>query len=355
MKISIVRGAFLNPFELQNYIPLRKTHDPTAFGSIHPLSEDIGMKFVKLWSPTDLSFPYKYQVLNRVLTDAHYLLGLGKAIEGSDIAHVAETYFHYTHQAIREKLAGRVKKVVSTCWEIIPHNNEGIPGRKEFKKLAYKYIDHFICPTHLAMIALVAEGVDKQKISVVRMGVDLSRFKPKPEEKSKVLRILFVGRMVDEKGVNELLEAYRYCRSRGLSLNLTMIGNGPLKNLALCTGAIVKQVPYSQIHKEYQNADIFCLPSKNTKTWQEQYGMALVEAMACGLPVITSPNGAIPEVCGDAAAYVKNQRELSGAFRKFATDRQLLRKMGQKSLARARKEFDSKKIARQIEKIYHTI
>ena len=355
MKISIIRGAFLNPFELQNYYPLVKRHEITAISSKHPINSNIKLRLVQLWSLTDLpEFPYKFPIINRLAVDAHYLFGLEKIIAGTDIAHVAETYFYYTIQAIKAKQKGLVKKIVSTCWEIIPHNNESIRGRKEFKQLSYQWIEHFICPTELAKFALVTEGVPEKKISVIKMGVDLNRFKPLPKKSGKYLRILFVGRLVEEKGVFELLDAFQSCRSSGLKVHLTMIGSGPLKQRALKAGASVKQITYEQIHHEYQSADVFCLPSKNTPTWQEQYGIVLVEAMACGLPIITSGNGATKEVCSDAAAYAKSSNDIFKAITKIQ-DKNLAGKMARKSLIRAKHEFDSRNIAKQLEKFYKSI
>ena len=138
--------------------------------------------------------------------------------------------------------------------------------------------------TELAKKALLEEGVDEKKISVIPMGVDLKRFKPRQIFRQSRIslretNILFVGRSVPEKGIGELTEAYRRLSQKYPNLKLTMVGDG--------------RVSYSQIHEEYQRADIFCLPSKTTPHWQEQYGMALVEAMACGLPIVTTKTGAI--------------------------------------------------------------
>lgn len=355
MNISIVRGAFLNPYELQNYYPLIEHHSIKAISSKFPINDKVELPLTKLWSPTDLpNFPYKYPLLNRIFTDAHYLYGLEDVIAGSDLAHVAETYFHYTIQTILAKRKGLVKKVVSTCWEIIPHNNEGIRGRRIFKEFARNNIDHFICPTTLAKKALAAENVNPEKITVIRMGVDLNRFKPVKRTPHSSLKVLFIGRLVEEKGVKLVLEAYRLSLGKDVKVELTMIGDGPMSNVVASSGAITKRIKYERIHKEYQQADIFVLPSQNTPTWQEQYGMVLVEAMACGLPIVASRNGAIPEICGNVPIYIETAKDLATSFTKL-NDPVLRRKKSRKSLARARKEFDSKKIAKQIEKVYLSV
>jgi len=342
-KVAIIRGAFLNPFELQNYYPLRRKYDLRAISSMHPISEDIEIPLTKTYAVTDLpNIPFKYPILNRLTVDAHYLLGLEQLLKGFDIAHVAETYYHYTIQAINAKKKGYLKKVISTVWEIIPRNNEGIWGRKWFKRQAYAGVDHFLAVTELAKKALLEEGVDEKKISVIPMGVDLKRFKP-GKFNQRVTNILCVGRLVPEKGIGELAEAFRGLKGKYPNLKLTMVGDGRL--------------PYSQIHEEYQRADIFCLPSKTTPHWQEQYGMALVEAMACGLPIVTTKTGAIGEVCADAAIYAKpaDANDLQSKLERLIESESSRAILVEKSLARAKAKYDCTKTAKAIDALYQKV
>ena len=55
-------------------------------------------------------------------------------------------------------------------------------------------------------------------------------------------------------------------------------------------------VNYQQLEKEYQQGDIFILPSHQTRTWEEQYGMVLLEALSSGIPIITTKSGSIQNV-----------------------------------------------------------
>lgn len=357
MKIKIVRGAFLNPFELQNYTNLDKKFDISAISSKFPISTKINLPLTKLWSPTDLpNFPYKYPILNRLFVDAQKLFGLKKEIFGSHIVHVAETYFGYTQQAIRAKRRGQIRYLVSTVWEVIPFNNEGIKGRKEFKRNARENIDRFLAVTEMAKNALIQEGTNPNKITVVNMGIDVNRFKPSKERKvSKILNILCVARLVPEKGIRDLLEAFLQLRENNPKLKLTIIGSGPLKKeLIGYKNIFVKSVPYQKINKEYQGADIFCLPSRETKTWAEQYGMCLLEAMASGLPIATTNSGAIPEVCGDAALIARhsNVKELKTNLEKLIYNEELRRTLSTIARKRALEKYDCRKIGKQIEMVY---
>ena len=359
MKISVVRGAFLNPFELQNIYPLKDRHDIVTYSSLKPINSNINLPLVKLPSLTDMPLPfYKYPLLNRVFADAHYLLGLEKKIAGSDIVHVAETYYHYTHQALVAKRKGLVKKVVSTVWETIPNNNESLKGRRTFKQEARQQIDHFLAVTEKAKKALIVEGVGEEKITVVPLGVDLKKFNPIKKQRKGKVKILFVGRLVEEKGVGDLVAAFLKLREKKLSVELILLGDGPLKkDLVGIRGVKLKKSSYQSISRFYSQADIFCLPSQSTKTWEEQYGMVLLEAMASGLPIVTTRTGAIQEVCGDVALYShqKSSDNLAKNLEKLLVDHKLRKKLSSLSLKRAKKKYDHYQAADRIETVYKNL
>jgi alpha-maltose-1-phosphate synthase len=358
MKILITRGAFLNPFEMQNYYPLSKNHQVEAVSSFGPINSQVSLSLHRLPSFTDLpNFPYKYPVLNRLTKDAHYLFGLEKLVKGSDIVHVAETYYHYTLQAIKAKEKGLVKRVVSTVWEVIPFNNESLPGRRSIKENVRDRIDHFITHTDLAKKSLIKEGVSPKKITMIPLGVDLSRFKPKKKKRTSSQTILFIGRLEEEKGILKLMEAFSKIESKFPNLKLCLVGEGSLKSEIPSHPRIaVKTVLYENIHLEYQKADIFCLPSQVTPTWQEQYGMVLVEAMASGLPIITTKTGAIPEVCGDSAIYTKNSSVgLASNLEKLLKNPNQAQALGKKARQRAVSLYNHKRTAEKIEAVYKKV
>jgi hypothetical protein len=168
MKVAVVRGKFLNKYEMQFFEPLADTFDITAFGSLTSFHDDFRFPVVKLPSPMDLpDFPYKMPVLNRLFIDAHYLLGLEGKLKGFDLVHTAETYFRYTQQCLNAKKKGYVKRVIATVLENIPFNNEGIAGRRGYKTRARRELDHIIALTNKTKTALLLEGADTKKITVI--------------------------------------------------------------------------------------------------------------------------------------------------------------------------------------------
>ena len=380
MKIAVVRGAFLNQFEMQNFVPMTKKHQITAFSSLKPINDQIGFSVIKLPSPMDLlNIIPAHQgrritrgVLNRFFIDAHYLLGLEKKLQGFDIVHCAETYYHFAQQCLNAKKKKFVKKVVSTVWENTAFNNEGVWGRKKFKKRAIEEIDHFIAISQGAYKGLISEGCQKEKITIIPVGVDLEKFKVQSEklkikDKAKQITILFVGRLEEEKGVKEFLRVFKQITDskQQKTIKLRIVGKGSLKswikrwivNNQQENNITIEQHSYQEMPQIYQEADIFVLPSKKTKTWQEQFGMVLIEAMASSLPIITTRSGAIPEVVGDCGILVDEASvsQLSQALERLIKDKFLRTKLGKMGRARAEKYFDSQKIAKKIEKVYENL
>ncbi len=327
--VAIVRGKFLNRFEMQGYEPLTAYYQLTAFGSLAPLHGQFSFTVVTLPSPMDLpDFPYKMPVLNRLLTDAHYLFGLERRLQGSDIAHAAETYYRYTQQCLDAKKRGWVRRVIATVWETIPHNNEGIRGRKEYKARAREELDHIIAVTQKAKVALVTEGADPEKISVIGAHINTQRFAPEKawlarlgDPKKRAFTVLFCGRLVSEKGVTDVLGAAALLsRDPWLAdyrVDWVFIGEGSLQQAIIAKipeirknwHLTLKSATYDQMPRRYREADLFVAPSKprlhrGKPTWEEQFGMALVEAQASGLPIVTTTSGGIPENVKDAAVLV---------------------------------------------------
>lgn len=376
-KIAIVRGKFLNAYEMQSFEPLVESFDQTAFGSLTSYHDKFTFPVIKLPCPLDLpNFAYKMQLLNRLFIDAHYLWGLEERLRNFDLVHTAETYYHYTQQSLNAKKKGYVKKVIATVLENIPYNNEGIWGRKAFKKRSREELDHIIALTNKTKQALIMEGADPKKITVIGHGIDTSKFIPvKTINKSNNLTILFVGRLEEYKGVYEILEAVKELindpKLSIYNLKFVLVGNGSEKDkllklekeLGIDKIIIHKQVPYDQMPLEYQKADIFVAPSKaqigrNGKiTWEEQYCTTLLEAQAAGLPIVTTNSGGIPENVGEAALLVQpgNVETLTEALKAFILNPSLRQKYGQLSRKRAVEIHDIKKIANRISDIYEKV
>lgn len=369
-KIAIVRGKFLNQYEMQFYEPLVKEFDLTAFGSLRPYHDRFVFPVVKLPSPMDLpEFPYKMPIFNRLFTDAHYLYGLEEKLKGLDIVHSAETYYHYTQQALNAKKKGYVKKVIATALENIPFNNEGIWGRKAFKTRARKELDHIIALTNKTKEALLAEGADEKKITVISHFIDTKRFAPRPEvfkrrfkKRKKHFVIMYSGRLEEYKGVLDICAAAEILKRdpdlKKYILDFLFVGSGSVH-----VDHKVKSVSYSDMSKMYAEADIFIAPSKSQYgrdrkvTWEEQYNTALMEAQAAGLPIVTTRSGGIPENVGNAAVMVEpgNVNAIAQTLKEFILNPKKREEYAMRALKRARTVHDKMIGAKKLAQLYHEL
>jgi glycosyltransferase involved in cell wall biosynthesis len=149
--------------------------------------------------------------------------------------------------------------------------------------------DMILAGSEYVKTTLVAHGVLPSRIRVVPYGVDVARFvAPRAQKRTrKGLRLLFVGQIGIRKGIRYLLEAVRRLKSKGVELTLVGAQAGSGRGLELYRDYFrhIPHVPHGEIHRLFHDADVFVFPSLH-----EGSALATYEALACGLPVITTPN-----------------------------------------------------------------
>jgi glycosyltransferase involved in cell wall biosynthesis len=162
-------------------------------------------------------------------------------------------------------------------------------------------------------------GYSARPHQVIPPGVDTLAFRPDPDLGRATRTALgwsalgppvvgYLGRFVPEKGLPMLTAALDAVRSPWRAL---FVGGGPLEAPMREWGKrhpdrvrVVTGVPHARV-PDYLNAmDVLAAPSQTTPRWREQFGRMLVEAFACGVPVLGSDSGEIPHVIGDAGVGV---------------------------------------------------
>lgn len=129
---------------------------------------------------------------------------------------------------------------------------------------------------------------------------------PVEGERKDVFTVGYAGRLIEAKGIRDLLEA----TARLDGVRLRLFGNGPLRREveAASTASrpveVIDDIPHEEMARAYASMDVFVLPSRTTSTWAEQFGRVLVEAMWCHTPVIESDSGEIPWVIGTTGGGV---------------------------------------------------
>jgi starch synthase len=134
---------------------------------------------------------------------------------------------------------------------------------------------------------MIRHGVEPSRISIIPYGADIHRFTSAPRPKDGVCRLLFVGQLSQRKGIKYLLEAVRQLAAPDVELRLVggIVGSG--LGLARYRDYFthVANVPHYEVHQHFQQADVFVYPSLH-----EGSAIAIYEALAAGLPVITTFN-----------------------------------------------------------------
>jgi colanic acid/amylovoran biosynthesis glycosyltransferase len=181
---------------------------------------------------------------------------------------------------------------------------------------------------------LAALGCAPDKILVHRMGVDLGSFRLRPQAdmsplRNRPLRVVSVARLVEKKGVRYLCEAAASLIAQGVSIDLEIIGDGPLQ--AELERFVNAQALGAHIHiqgrrdKAYvqaalRSADVFALPSVTAADGdQEGIPVSLMEAMASGVPCLSTLHSGIPELIEDGiSGWLVPERDVAALADKLA-------------------------------------
>jgi glycosyltransferase involved in cell wall biosynthesis len=249
------------------------------------------------------------------------------------------------------------------------------------------------------------------RIHTIGNGVDVLRFRPASralaargrDRRGAPLRLLYVGRIAPDKGVHLLMEALDRLIREGINLQLTLIGKPGLMPYDLLSrllrgdqraldavsefyghslhswfakevlgqhrsyiGALRSRlskeaarrvrfrgtVPLPTLVRAYRTADLLVLPS----IWQESYGLPVAEAMACGVPVLASASGGVPELIEDGVTGRLVPRfeidALTRALRELSAEPARRREMGRAARGRAERLLTWSRSAERLERLY---
>jgi colanic acid/amylovoran biosynthesis glycosyltransferase len=208
--------------------------------------------------------------------------------------------------------------------------------------------------------AVAEAGVPADRAFTLPMGIDAQRFRPRPARARPAgpLRLVTVARLTEGKGHRFVLEAMRALADRGVDLEYAIVGDGP--DRARIEREIARQGLEGRVHlhgslgeeevrAQLGAADAFVLPSVAVG---EASPVSVMEAMACGLPVVVSRIGGTPDMISDGVdGLLVEQSDVAGlaaAIERLARDRHLRERLGGAARGRAETSFDSRASAGRL-------
>jgi len=209
-----------------------------------------------------------------------------------------------------------------------------------------------------AMHNLAEVGIDNSKIVPFLWGVwgvDTKLFTPHKngqEPKWQLPTMLYVGRLVEEKGITDILQALKMVTSIKAT-QAVFVGQGPMEyEIKKYLGSsddrsgvlYLGQRPQKDLPPLFRAAAMSVYPSRTLPKWEEQVGTVNLQAMSCGAPVVSTQSGAIPEYVPDGKVGFlvpeSSPQELAKAMLAILNDQKLAAKFGKAGREYALKNFD---------------
>ncbi|NET59375.1 MAG: glycosyltransferase family 1 protein [Symploca sp. SIO2E6] len=189
----------------------------------------------------------------------------------------------------------------------------------------------------------VAQIISPQRVSLLPRGIDKAWFHPNKSDRQQLQQtygiptdvplLLFVGRLNSCKNVMVIAEAISNLLTQGIPVHSLFVGQGPsqpaIQNLLGSAATFTGWLPYSELASIYASCDLFVFPSET-----ETYGNVVVEAKACGLPVVVSSQGGAAQLVqreGEDGIHMQgnNPQEWAKAIAHLLRDASKLKTMGQ--------------------------
>lgn len=216
---------------------------------------------------------------------------------------------------------------------------------------SYDGVDIFLAPSQF-LADLTSQRIPKEKIRVLRNGIDVKEYQPHYDDKGYGL---YFGRLSKEKGIRTLLEA----QSRApQALPLKVVGTGPLKETLEKEFSGVEFLGYKsgdELNDLVRNAAYVVVPSE----WYENCSMVVLESMAFGKPIIGSRIGGIPEQIEDGKTgllfEMGNARELAEKMTLLSENKELRLTYGRAAREKLEREFSLEDHCNKLVKIYEEL
>jgi len=235
-------------------------------------------------------------------------------------------------------------------------------SRKDF----FCKVDKIIAVSDYIYQHALKNGCPEDKIIQHSIGIDVQKFTQVKNE-SEIPEILFVGRLVEKKGLVYLLEALKLIKDKFPDLKLTIVGDGPLKK------KLIEKASYDNISVEFVGKEspekvrerlaktwVFAAPSITADDGDaEGLGMVFLEAQALNTPVVSFASGGVVEAVADGVTGVlskeKDVKALAESIEFFIDDAAARQQYGARGRKRIEELFDVRKQCLLLEDIYDSV
>jgi glycosyltransferase involved in cell wall biosynthesis len=337
MKLLVIGHAFLLAYIQKKYVAMKQLDPDLQLRIVVPsymrdrFHHKVSEVHPALAANEVVPFKAWLAGIQAHMTYVHSPLGMATLLRSfqPDVIHVEEEpQALITVETIAlQRIFAREAAVTLFTWDNLLRNRK-FPtgsGKRLLRQYSLARSSTVICGNQRAAELVHAEGFFKGTIQTLpHSGLDVNEHRPgtEPELRAQLglencVVVGHVGRLVEEKGLRQLLEALR--RLDGQPWKLLLVGAGNLESeirekwMAEFPGRIVlvPAVAYDQVSRYLRCVDIFVLASYSTPTWAEQFGQTLAQAMLLGIPSIGSTSGAIPEVLGSGGLLFE-ERQVDG-------------------------------------------
>lgn len=384
MKISIVVSYFTS-FYKQNEFGLaeslsKKGHEVTIFTSNRKMKKfyfdtskkDFGRRVEQdIAGFTVVYLPTLIDILEQPLMPS-----TSREVESSksDVVHVHEDFQNCSFLALRGASKKSIPVVLSQERYYFPTGFWRLPYLLYSSTIGREVrggVATITAHSNAAKEFLVSQGTKSEKIEVVPVGVDPNEFKPSTEETlterveiSDGMIILTVARFHPNKGLIYLLQAMPKVIEEHPNSNLIMIGRGPAEEQIRSVIAglkledhvvlLTEPIPNEDMNSIYPGCDLFVLPSV-----KEPFGRVILEAMACGKPVVSTRVGGPLDIVEDGrTGYLvdrANSDQLAVRINELLQDPKKIRDFGVAARNRVVESFDWEKLAIKYVSIYKSV